>query len=178
MKTVFLKMSRAVRTALLLAVTAATLWTPAASAVPTVKTLAGGPKTFNLNNYGYRDGLTFSNAQFNFPAGLAINTDSTLMFVADRNNNVVRTIALPGESGSSQTTTFPPTNLYVTNRISRPIDVIVDGANNLYILNRGTATNVSGIATNGTIVKYDSYGNYLRTLATNLTNVTAFAVDG
>ncbi|MFM2296170.1 MAG: hypothetical protein RLZZ350_2583 [Verrucomicrobiota bacterium] len=177
MKTVLLKSFGTLRRGLAL-VLAVGVSASVALAQPTVKTLAGGPKSFNLNNNGYRDGQTFSNAQFSFPSGMAINTNATLMFIADRSNNVVRSVALPAEATASQTTTFPLTNYYVTNRISRPVDVLVDGANSLYVLNRGTATNASGVATNGSIVKFNQYGNFLGTLATNLVNVTAFAVDG
>src|SRR2546425_191608 len=84
---------------------------------PQVKTVAGGPKSFNTLNYGYRDGQTFTNAQFNMPSGLSINTSGTIMFVADRTNNAIRQITMPVDVAASQTTTF------TTNRMARPWDV-------------------------------------------------------
>ena len=137
---------------------------------PQVKSIAGGPKSFNALNYGYRDGQTFTNAQFNTPSALAINTSGTFMFVADRTNNAIRQITMPVDVAASQTTTF------TTNRLARPWDVAVDGANNVYVLNRGS-TAINGAFLSGTIVKFNQYGNYLGTLATNLVNATAFALD-
>ena len=113
------------------------------AAVPEVKTVTGGPTG------GYVDGNTKSNAMFRTPMGLALGSSPEgyrVLYVADSGNNAIRKLDLD----LNQTITF------VTNRISNPVGVAVDSATNLYVLNRGDGYN-------GTVVKFNAYGNFLQT---------------
>ena len=142
-------------------------------AQPVVKTLTGGWWQYNTTTfYGKQitqsGDSTFSAAQFNYPSGLALDPSGTILFVADYTNNAVRKISNVGNNATSLTTTFVNTN----KGISRPVAVVMDGATNLYVLNRSTNGN------SGKVIKFDSYGHSLATNAVNLTNATAMALDG
>jgi hypothetical protein len=43
--------------------------------------------------YGFRDGPFYS-AEFNFPIGIALNADDSILYVADQRNNLIRAILL------------------------------------------------------------------------------------
>jgi hypothetical protein len=138
---------------------------PAQSTVLTVTR-----KPASSSNYGYVNGLTGS-AAFNGPEALVLNTGATLMFVADYTNNAIRQITMPPDSATSETTTFTNNNWPTNKVINHPIDVAVDGADNLYVLNWAGGTN-------GFVAEFNQYANFLGYLATNLVNPTAFAFDG
>src|SRR2546425_12815169 len=74
------------------------------SAFPVVTTISGA-------SHGYRDGDSFSVALFHTPIGLALDSSGNLLFVADRDNNAIRTLNLSG----NQTFTF------TTEQISQPV---------------------------------------------------------
>ena len=94
----------------------------------TVETLGGGPSPSNSKPYGKADGNTASLSQFNGPSGLALDSAGNL-YLADKTNNLIRKVTLPGDRANSQTTT------YITlPASSRPVGVAVDGTNNLYVL--------------------------------------------
>lgn len=138
----------------------------------TVTTIGGGYPTAPYS--GYQDGHTLQ-ARFNQPSGLAMDPAGNYLFVADYSNNVVRIITTPGNTSTSVTTTL--TNSFYTNvtrGISRPVSVAVDGAANVYVLNQGNGTN-------GTILQFNvnliGYPALVATNASNLTNVTAMALD-
>ncbi len=129
-----------------------------------VDTVTGGPSQFYPQTpYGYVDGNTATDAKFHTPAGCALDPSGTYLFVADRDNNVVRRLNLPG----NVTITFAPA---WTNRLSQPVAVAVDGATNVYVLNHGNGSN-------GRILKFSAAGSLLATNAVNLTNATALALD-
>ena len=52
---------------------------------------------------GYKNGNTFYQAQFRFPAGLCLDPSGTYLFVADMTNNAVRMITSVGNRDSSVT---------------------------------------------------------------------------
>jgi hypothetical protein len=135
------------------------------SAAPVVTTLSGGPNSSNAKYYGYTDGNTKQTAQFHTPVGLALDSSQTFLFVADRDNNAIRMLDLL----ENYTFTFA-----VGSPISKPIGVVLDSDDNVYVLNRGTTNNVS---TNGTVVEFDTYGDLIATNATGLTNAAAMAMD-
>ena len=60
---------------------------PAAS--QTVTTIAGGRITPYGPDYGFVDGDSLQESQFNFPTAIAIGFDARL-YVADKNNNAIR----------------------------------------------------------------------------------------
>ncbi len=122
---------------------------------PTVATLSGGP------NAGYANGSTFSTALFNTPVGLALDSSGNLLFVADRDNNALRELNLPGD----QTFTF------TTNHLSKPVAVVLDSSNNVYVLNRGNGAN-------GSVVEFDLFGNFMGTLASGLSGANGMAING
>ena len=92
------------------------------------------------------------------PAGIALNTVGNQLFITDTTNSTVRVLNLVNNT----TTTF----LTASNGIYQPVDVAVDGSDNLYVLNQGTGGN-------GSIYKFDKYGNLLATNAANLPFPTA-----
>ena len=140
-----------------------------------VTTLGGGPTNATSRFYGYKDGNTAQDSQFNFPTAVATDPSATLLFVSDYTNNAVRYITLTGNAGTSLTGSFATS----TNGVLRPIGVLVDSSTNVYVLNRGNGT------TNGSILEYRGVhaadGNppiLLASIAINLTNATAMTMDG
>jgi sugar lactone lactonase YvrE len=128
-------------------------------AAPTVTTLAGGVS----GPTGYKDTNSLF-ALFKTPIGIAVDQGNDNLYVADRDNNAVRLLDLVG----GQTYTF------ATNQVNKPVGVVLDGDDNVYVLNRGTGTTVS---TNGTVLEFDYYGYLIATNASNLTNAAAIAID-
>ncbi|MDB6056191.1 MAG: hypothetical protein JWO95_35 [Verrucomicrobiales bacterium] len=111
-----------------------------ASAEVDVQTLGGGRLTAGGHDYGNADGNTYTQAQYNTPWATALDSSGN-MFMADRLNNSIRKISFIGNLQNSQTAT------YLSN-LSAPIGVVVDSADNLYVL---TSDNV--------IRKYNLYKN-------------------
>src|SRR5260370_26269683 len=137
------------------------------SSLPAVTTISGGRA--GTPRYGYVDGNTKDLAQFHTPIGLALdnagfNGSGPLLYVADRDNNAIRKLDLD----LNQTITFATNGV---NRISQPVGVAVDGAGNLFVLNRGNGTN-------GTVLSFNRYGNFLGTNAVSLTHAEGIALDG
>ncbi|TAK94663.1 MAG: hypothetical protein EPO07_16375, partial [Verrucomicrobia bacterium] len=135
-------------------------------ATPAVATVSGGPTSSNSKSYGYRDGDTAQEAQFNGPWAMALDSSSTILYVADRTNNAIRKLDLD----LNQTLTFLPNDVVPASSISKPVGVAVDTGNNLYVLNRGAGNN-------GSVLKFDRYGDPLGTVATNLVAANAMALD-
>lgn len=131
----------------------------------TVQTLGGGPINLSSgqaatteNSAGFANGNTLQQAQFNLPAGVALDPAGQFLFVADTANGAVRKLDLSG----NLTTTFIP-------GLSSPVDVAMDAATNLYVLTQG----------DGLVRKYDSFGNFLGILnAAALTTPTGLALNG
>src|SRR2546425_11847597 len=122
------------------------------ASLPAVKTISGGRA--GTPRYGYVDGDTKNLAQFHTPIGMALdsagfNGSGPLLYVADRDNNAIRKLDLD----LNQTITFATNGI---NRTSQPVGVAVDGAGNLYVLNRGHGTD-------GTVLSFNRYGNFLGT---------------
>ena len=96
------------------------------------------------------------------PAGIALNSAGTSLFVADSANNQVDVLNLV----NNLTTIYSP----ATN-LATPVDVAVDSSDNLYVLNQGTG------ASNGYILEFNKYGNLIKTNASGLTNPAAMTLD-
>ena len=143
---------------------AALLCLHAAHAAGTVDTVGGGPYAGNLSPFGYTDGDTAVVSQFNGPSGLAFDSTGNFLFVADRTNNAVRKLDLP----NNRTTSFASNN---HSQVFAPVDLVLDGADNVYVLNRANGTN-------GFIAKFNKYRNFITNLVTGLTNATALTIDG
>src|SRR5205823_2452869 len=124
------------------------------SAMPTVTTISGGPSA------GYLDGDTAQSALFNTPVALALDQSDNLLFVADRGNNVIRQLDL----AANQTITF------ARYGINQPVGVAVDQNGNVFVLNHGNGSN-------GTLVEYDVFGDYLGVLASGLINAQGITMD-
>ena len=121
---------------------------------------------------GFKNGNTFSAAQFNYPAGIALDPSGTVMFVADYNNNAIRMVNSLGSQSSS--ITF---SVYTNkNGINHPIGLAVDAATNIYVLNYANRTNGNLMVFNGS---YLSYGivSVTATNATGLVNAAAITLD-
>jgi hypothetical protein len=123
-------------------------------AMPSVATISGGPTA------GYVNGDTAAAAMFNTPVGLALDKTSSLLYVADRGNNAIRQLDL----ASGQTITFASYGVNV------PVGVVVDDDGNVFVLNRGNGSN-------GTVVEYDIFGDYLGIIASGLINAQGIARD-
>lgn len=112
-----------------------------ASAEVDVVTLGGGRKIKYSNpDYGYADGSTYTNAQFNTPWATALDSAGSL-YLADRMNNAIRKVTVPGDKANSQTSTY-------LSGLNQPIGIAVDSLDNLYVL---TSDNV--------VRKYNKYKN-------------------
>ncbi len=122
---------------------------------------------------GYRDGNTFSAAQFRYPSGIALDPSSTTLFVADNSNNAVRVVTYLGDKVNSYTYSA------FTNKdgISHPVDIAVDSSTNVYVLNYGTGKDGTILQFNGNY--YLNYGikQLISTNAYKLTNASAIALD-
>jgi streptogramin lyase len=142
-------------------------------ASPVLKTVAGGPTQLNPRFYGYVDGPTATLAQFHYPSGLALDPSGTLLFIADCTNNALRVISSLGDLSASITSTFAG----IAEGIDRPVAVAVDGATNVYVLNRGTGANGTLLQFDGSY--YGAYGSafFVATNASGLVNPTALALD-
>jgi hypothetical protein len=110
---------------------------------------------------GYNDGAG-ATAQFNAPAGIAIDS-TNLLYVADENNDVIRTITTPagvvstfaGTAGSAGSTDGPATAGALFNS---PTGVAVDASFNVYVadwlnstireITAGTVSTLAGTAGN------------------------------
>src|SRR5437867_1377242 len=130
------------------------------SAMPVVTTVSGGPSQQNHNSNGYTDGDTKLLAQFNTPIGLALDSSGNLLFVADRDNNAIRTLNLSGNL----------TFTFTTEEISQPVGVAVDAQGNVYVLNFADGGN-------GSVVKFDAFGGLLGTIASGLPQANGIALD-
>jgi DNA-binding beta-propeller fold protein YncE len=128
----------------------------------TVTTLGGGNPNINPKYLGYRDGNTLSQALFHTPAGVALDSTDQYLFVADRDNSVIRYLDLT--AGQTWTLALSPTNL-----INKPVAVAVDGDNFVYVLNRGNGTN-------GSLITFDYWGDAFVTNAVRLTNAAGMAI--
>ena len=96
------------------------------------------------------------------PAGIALNTLGTTVFITDFTNNTIWALNL----NNNATSIF----LDSSNGIYQPVDVAVDNKDNLYVLNQGTGGN-------GSILEFDKYGNLLGTNATALSMPTAMKLS-
>ncbi len=124
-----------------------------------VVTVGGGPTNINANaSYsGYADGSTLQVAQFNLPTGLALDSASRYLYVADTGNNAVRKVDLSGGTTST-----------LINGLNAPVDVAVDASTNIFILTKG----------DGKITKIDIFGNVTSPVNTTvLTAPNALALD-
>ena len=154
------------RAALRSAVVIAFLGAGSLLAQPVVKTLGGGAVT---GFAGYKNTNTLFSL-FHTPMGVAVSQDGQSVFVADRDNNIVRLITDFQDANNGWTFSYPLT----TNNINRPVGVALDSAGDVFILNRGTTNN---IATNGTVLEFDQYGYFVQTNASGLTNAAGIALD-
>lgn len=124
----------------------------------TIDTLGGGPLK-GKPAYGYADGSTLQEAQFNNPFGCALDITGRYLYVADRDNNSLRILDIPGDLTRT-----------LLARISRPVAVVVDATNNLYVVSQGTSQN-------GAILFSDIFGD-TSVIISNLTSPSALALDG
>ena len=140
------------------------------SASPVVTTLGGGNPNVTPKYQGNKNGVTLSKALFRTPCGIAVSSDGNTLYVADRDNHAIRKIDLV----AGLTSTFIPSPVVPTNKIIRPIGVVLDSSGNMYVLSRGSTNNIS---TTGTVFEFDIYGDLIATNATGLTNVGGIALD-
>ena len=99
---------------------------------------------------------------YSAPAGIALNQLANALFIADPTNNTVSILNLI----NNQTAVF----LDGSSGIVRPVDVALDNSDNIYVLNQGTGGN-------GSILKFDKFGNLVGTNASNLSLPTAMKLS-
>jgi len=137
-------------------VVAALLLAPAKlAALPSVQTISGGPSA------GYVNGDTMQFALFHTPIGLVLDPTGNTLYVADRDNNAIRVLNLSGNLTYS----------FATYNVSHPVGVTLDKAGNVFVLNHGNGSD-------GSIVEFDTFGNFVGTLASGLANANGFVFDG
>ena len=100
---------------------------------------------------------------FRAPGGIAFDPTGTSLYVADYTNNTIQLLNL----GNNQTSVF----LNSTNGIGHPSSVLVDTNSYVYVLNQNAGTN-------GCLLQFDNYGNFLGTNITGLNWPTALTMDG
>lgn len=124
----------------------------------TVTTIAGGRISINGPDYGFRDGDSKQESQFNYPVALALDKNGFL-FVADKNNNAIRRLNLTANRTETISTNVPS-----------PVGIAFDRGNLMYVLS----------SVNGLIYKFDTNYNLLGIVNTNgaFVSPTAFTIDG
>jgi hypothetical protein len=131
-------------------------------AATVVSTLGGGPLYDLTTYYGYNDGNTKLDAQFNTPCGLAIDISGQYLLLADKGNNLIRVNDLL----AGDTYTYAND----TSLMNAPIGVAIDSDYNVFVLNYGNGSN-------GSIYEFDSFGDTIATNAVNLPNVGGITLD-
>jgi sugar lactone lactonase YvrE len=127
----------------------------------------------NHGTAGYKDGNTFTAAQFRFPAGMALDPSETTLFMADCTNNAVRMVTAVGNKSSS----FTYSAFTNKNGINRPIAIAVDPSTNVYVLNRGSGTDGTVLTFNGSYFINYRVVSLIATNASGLTNATSLTLD-
>jgi hypothetical protein len=103
------------------------------------------------NNPAFQDG-TNTHALFNQPSGVAVDGAGNLI-VADLGNNAIRTIRPAGTNWVSSTIVYGAGEADGTNRaarLTRPHDVTVDGAGNIFFVEGTPSATVRRISPMGT----------------------------
>ncbi|MGA3268343.1 MAG: hypothetical protein ABSE16_16150 [Verrucomicrobiota bacterium] len=134
----------------------------------TVNWISGGPNTGYPSGAGYVNGDITTEAEYNTPSGLAIDSTGNFLLVADRGNNAIRVL----EFDINTTYTFANMTNYVatTNLLSKPVGVAIDPADDVYALNYGKGTN-------GYVLEFDNTGELLATNLSGITNAGGIALD-
>jgi hypothetical protein len=110
-----------------------------ANAQVTVDTIGGGVRVECGHSYGFTNGNTYENAQFNAPYSCALDTNGNL-WIADKNNSDIEQVSQAGNKATSVTTEYyatsgtsphVKTNFHFLTNIT---SVAVDPANNLYVM--------------------------------------------
>jgi len=102
-------------------------------------------------------------ATYPAPAGIALNSEATRLFIANPMDNTVSVLNL----ADNQTAIFRTS----AQGLNNPVDVVLDDYDDLYVLNQGSGS------TDGYILEYDVYGNLLATNASGLLLPTALGQD-
>ncbi|MGN6385322.1 MAG: chitobiase/beta-hexosaminidase C-terminal domain-containing protein [Verrucomicrobiota bacterium] len=119
---------------------------------------SGNVTTIGGQFQGYTEG-THEVSQFNAPYGLALNKSGSL-YIADYGNNAVRIMRL---SDTKVTTLAQGAAAHLFS----PVALGFDSFTNLFVLNQG----------DGTIVKFDAFGNYRGVFHSGLNQPTAMTVE-
>ena len=133
-----------------------------------VTTITGGSATGYPKYRGYLDGNTAETAKFNGPTALAFDSTGNFLYVADKNNNAIRVLNLDGNftfTFASASSNQPGSKLII-----QPVGVALDWADNVYVLNQSNSIN-------GTLLKFDVYGNFLTNLASGLAGANGMVLD-
>jgi hypothetical protein len=127
----------------------------------------------NHGTPGYVNGNTYSQAQFNYPAGIALDPSATSLFVADYNNNAIRWVNNLGNQSSS----FTYSAFISTDGINHPIAIGIDIQTNIYVLNQGSGNNGTVLKFNGNLYVGFGLKQSPATNAFGLTNATSLVLD-
>ncbi len=144
-------------------------------ATATVILLSGGPNPpLKIASSGYVNGDITTNSVYNMPSGIAADLSGNFLFVADRNNNVIRLLEFDINWTSTLLTLSPDGLTVITNLFNNPVGVAIDSGYNLFVLNRGNGSN-------GYVLQFavdeDLFATLVATNAANLTNAAGLALD-
>jgi hypothetical protein len=121
-----------------------------------ITTLGGGPVA-GLDN----GDLEW--ARFTAPQGLATDGDDYL-YICDPTHHLIRRV----QFSAHRVTTFVPRANVILNPLDRPVAAMTKINGDLFVLNRGSGPN------NGSLLKFDRFGNLWSTNAAGLQMPTAF----
>ena len=136
--------------------------------VPVVDTLTGGPAQNSPPYSGYQDGNTANPPPNSIPpsaspwtarASISSSPTSTITPCARWTCHSIQTF-----------TYVPIPGLTPAGAINKPVGVVVDADDNVYVLNQGNGNN-------GRVVVFDYYGDLVATNNLALTNANAITMD-
>jgi len=136
---------------------------------PSVTWISGGPNTGFPTGAGFADGDITASAEYHTPCGLAIDNTGNYLYVADRDNNMVRVL----QFDINWTSHLVPTDMNgnpIKSAFNKPVGVALDGSGNLFVLNRGSGNN-------GYVLQIDGFDEVVATNMSKITNAAGIALD-
>jgi predicted nucleic acid-binding Zn ribbon protein len=144
----------------------------------TVSTVAGSSSGFVNSTIG-------TNAKFNGPTGLALNSAKTYLYVADTGNDAIRTVKISSKVvdtfynsslSGPEGLVFKGTDLYVCDTESSFIRTIDSDASGVVFVSAGTLNYPTGIYYDGSYFYVaDQKNNVIRRISTDGTAITRWA---
>jgi uncharacterized protein (TIGR03437 family) len=119
----------------------------------------GNISTYAGNNSygaGYSgDSLAATNAQLNYPVGLALDSAGNL-YIADSGNKLIRKVT----ASTGIITTVVGASTTTLGKLSHPVGVVLDASGNMYIADNTTSRVYKYTASNGTLTNFAGNGTF------------------